>query len=156
MSLRPALIAPALFAAAPALADVNVYTTRQPELIQPVIDAFTDETGIEVNLAFVDEGIVERLRAEGDRSPADLVMTVDIANLQQIVDAGVVQPVDSQVLRDAIPAELRSPDDLWFALTERARIVDWFDKVSSKCPSASRWILSTRTPNCTGRAKCVA
>ncbi len=110
-------------AATPLLADVNVYTTRQPELIQPVIDGFTASTGILVNLAFVEEGLVERLVAEGDRSPADLVMTVDIANLQQIVDAGVVQPVDSAVLDAAIPASLRSPDDLWFALTSRARIV---------------------------------
>jgi iron(III) transport system substrate-binding protein len=87
------------------------------------MDAFTAQTGIPVNLAFLEEGIVERLAAEGDRSPADLVMTVDIANLQQIVDAGVIQPVDSAVLSAAIPAELRSPDNLWFALTTRARIV---------------------------------
>ncbi|RYG93195.1 Fe(3+) ABC transporter substrate-binding protein [Loktanella sp. IMCC34160] len=109
--------------ALPALADVNIYTTRQPELIQPVMDAFTEETGIAVNLAFVSEGIVERLKAEGRRSPADLVMTVDIANLQQIVDAGVVQPVTSEALTSAIPADLRSPDNLWFGLTTRARIV---------------------------------
>jgi iron(III) transport system substrate-binding protein len=102
---------------------VNVYTTREPALIQPVIDAFTADTGITVNLAFIEEGLVERLVAEGDRSPADLVMTVDIANLQQIVEAGVVQPVESEVLTAAIPPELRSPDNLWFALTERARIV---------------------------------
>ncbi len=124
MTRRSCLLASAAsLAALPALADVNVYTTRQPELVQPVIDAFTAETGIAVNLAFVEEGLVERLVAEGERSPADLVMTVDIANLQQIVDAGVVQPVESAVLEAAIPAELRSPDDLWFALTERARIV---------------------------------
>lgn len=124
MTLRTALLATAASAVAlPALADVNVYTTRQPELIQPVIDAFTAETGIAVNLAFVEEGIVERLVAEGDRSPADLVMTVDIANLQQIVDAGVVQPVESEVLEAAVPAELRDPEDRWFALTERARVV---------------------------------
>lgn len=110
-------------AALPALADVNIYTTRQPELIEPVMDAFTEETGIAVNLAFVSEGIVERLKAEGRRSPADLVMTVDIANLQQIVDAGVVQPVTSEALTSAIPADLRSPDNLWFGLTTRARIV---------------------------------
>ena len=110
-------------AAAPALADVNIYTTRQPELIQPVMDAFTEATGIAVNLAFVESGIVERLKAEGGRSPADLVMTVDIANLEQIVDAGVVQPVASEVLTEAIPAELRGADNMWFALTERARIV---------------------------------
>ncbi len=124
MRLRTLLLATAAGAVAlPALAEVNVYTTRQPDLIQPVIDAFTTETGIAVNLAFVEEGLVERLVAEGERSPADLVMTVDIGNLQQVVDAGVLQPVQSEVLEAAIPANLRSPDDLWFALTERARIV---------------------------------
>ncbi len=124
MTLHSLLLASAACAAAmPALADVNVYTTREPALIQPVIDEFTAATGIAVNLAFIEEGIVERLVAEGDRSPADLVMTVDIANLQQIVDAGVIQPVESAVLTAAVPAELRSPDNLWFALTTRARIV---------------------------------
>lgn len=123
MTLRHLLLATAITAPLPAIADINIYTTRQPELIQPVIDAFTAETGIAVNMAFVEEGLVERLIAEGDRSPADLVMTVDIANLQQIVDAGVIQPVESEVLAAAIPAHLRSPDNLWFALTTRARIV---------------------------------
>ena len=124
MTIRNLLLASTCAAiAAPALADVNIYTTRQPELIQPVMDAFTAETGIAVNLAFVDDGLVERLKAEGARSPADLVMTVDIANLSQIVDAGVIQPVESNVLTDAIPAALRSPDNLWFGLTTRARIV---------------------------------
>ena len=124
MSFRSLLLATAAgVVAPPALAEVNVYTTRQPDLIQPVIDAFTEETGIEVNLAFVEEGLVERLVAEGERSPADLVMTVDIGNLQQVVEAGVLQPVESEVLGAAIPENLRSPDDLWFALTERARVV---------------------------------
>ena len=124
MSLRSLILATAAgVTALPALAEVNVYTTRQPDLIQPVIDAFTEETGIEVNLAFVEEGLVERLVAEGERSPADLVMTVDIGNLQQVVEADVLQPVESEVLEAAIPANLRSPDDLWFALTERARVV---------------------------------
>ncbi|OUD10767.1 iron ABC transporter substrate-binding protein [Marivivens niveibacter] len=121
--LRSLLLTAATISAAPAFADVNIYTTRQPELIQPVIDAFTAETGIAVNLAFVSDGLPERLKAEGSRSPADLVMTVDIANLQQIVDADVIQPVDSEVLAAAVPAELRSPENLWFALTTRARIV---------------------------------
>lgn len=109
--------------ALPAMAEVNVYTTRQPELIEPVMAAFTAETGIEVNLSFVEEGLVERLVAEGERTPADLVMTVDIGNLSQIVEAGVTQPVDSEVLEAAVPAEFRDPNGLWFALTERARIV---------------------------------
>ncbi len=120
---RFALATTAALSAVPALADVNVYTTRQPELIQPVMDAFTAETGIEVTLSYIDGGLVERLEAEGSRSPADLVMTVDIANLQRIVDAGVVQAVDSDVLTSAIPADLRSPDNLWFGLTTRARII---------------------------------
>ena len=122
MSLRTLLLC-TVSLASPASADVNIYTTRQPALIQPVIDAFTQQTGIAVNLAFVDDGIVERLKAEGARSPADLVMTVDIANLQQIVDAGVIQPVISEVLTAAIPANLRSPDNLWFGLTTRARVI---------------------------------
>jgi iron(III) transport system substrate-binding protein len=124
MNLRNLLLASTCVAVAgPAIADVNIYTTRQPELIQPVMDAFTAETGIVVNLSFVEDGLVERLRAEGERSPADLVMTVDIANLKQIVDAGVTQAVESDVLTAAIPAELRSEDNLWFGLTTRARVV---------------------------------
>jgi iron(III) transport system substrate-binding protein len=125
MSLRSTLLATTIAAlAAPALADeVNIYTTRQAFLIEPVMAAFTEETGITVNLSYVDSGIVERLRAEGERSPADLVMTVDIANLQQIVDAEVLQPVDSEALKASVPENLRSPDDLWYALTSRARVV---------------------------------
>lgn len=124
MTLKSVFLASAAAAVAlPAAADVNIYTTRQPELIQPVMDAFTAETGIAVNLAYVKDGIVERLQAEGARSPADLVMTVDIANLQKIVDGGVIQAVDSDVLTASVPAELRSDENLWFALTTRARIV---------------------------------
>lgn len=108
----------------PALAqEINVYSHRQPELIQPLVDAFTAETGIAVNVAFVDKGMAERLQAEGDRSPADLVLTVDIARLMQIVEAGVTQPVQSEVLEANIPAELRDPNDHWFGVTSRARIV---------------------------------
>ncbi|MGA0539009.1 Fe(3+) ABC transporter substrate-binding protein [Neotabrizicola sp. VNH66] len=110
--------------ALPALAEeVNVYSHRQPELIQPLVDAFQAETGITVNVAFVDKGMAERLVAEGDRSPADLVLTVDIARLLQIVEAGVTQPVQSDVLEANIPATLRDEGDQWFGLTTRARIV---------------------------------
>ena len=110
--------------ALPAVADeVNVYSHRQPELVQPLFDAFTKDTGIAVNVAFVDKGMVERLQAEGDRSPADLVMTVDIARLSQIVDAGVTQPVQSDTLIANIPAEFRDPANQWFGLTTRARVI---------------------------------
>ena len=110
--------------ALPVLADeVNIYSHRQPELIQPLLDAFTAETGITVNVAFVDKGMAERLVAEGDRSPADLVLTVDIARLMQVVDAGVTQAVQSDVLEANIPENLRDAGDMWFGLTARARIV---------------------------------
>jgi iron(III) transport system substrate-binding protein len=113
-----------LASAVPALAEeVNVYSHRQPELIQPLVDAFTAKTGIAVNLAFVDKGMVERLIAEGDRSPADLVLTVDIARLMEVVNAGVTQPVLSETLTANIPVEYRDPGNQWFGLTSRARIV---------------------------------
>lgn len=112
-----------IFSGSVAAADVNIYTSRQPELIEPVFDAFTDKTGISVNFAYLEKGIAERLLAEGRRSPADLVLTTDISNLRQIVDAGVVQPVTSNILTENIPAHLRSADDLWFGLTVRARVI---------------------------------
>lgn len=123
--MRSSLLTLALLSTAlPALAqEVNVYSHRQPELLQPLVDAFTAETGIAVNVAFVDKGMAERLVAEGDRSPADLVLTVDIARLMQVVEAGVVQPVQSDVLESNIPEALRDPNDQWFGLTARARIV---------------------------------
>ena len=125
MSIRFSLLALALGTVAlPALAEeVNIYSHRQPELIQPLLDAFTAETGITVNVAFVDKGMAERLVAEGDRSPADLVLTVDVARLMEVVNAGVIQPVQSNVLEANIPAEYRDPGDQWFGLTTRARIV---------------------------------
>ena len=103
--------------------EVNIYSHRQPELIQPLLDAFTAKTGIDVNVAFVDKGMVERLVAEGDRSPGDLVLTVDIARLTQIVDAGVTQAVQSDVLTAAIPAQFRDAGNQWFGLTARSRVV---------------------------------
>lgn len=109
--------------ALPALAEeVNIYSHRQPELLKPLTDAFTEATGITVNTAFVDKGMVERLQAEGDRSPADLVMTVDVARLGEVKDAGVVQAVEDPKL-DVIPEALRDVDNQWFGLTTRARII---------------------------------
>ena len=114
----------ALAFASPAFAEeVNLYSHRQPELIQPLMDAFTAETGITVNIAFVDKGMAERLKAEGDRSPADLVLTVDIGRLIELVKADVTQAVDDPTLTANIPAEYRDPGNNWFGLTTRARIV---------------------------------
>jgi iron(III) transport system substrate-binding protein len=119
----PLAVALSVSTALPALAEVNVYSYRQPELIAPLVEAFTDETGIEVNVAFLNTGMVERLQAEGERSPADVVLTTDISRLAELVEAGVTQPVDSDVLAEQIPAEYRDPGNEWFGLTSRARVV---------------------------------
>ncbi|GGD34012.1 Fe(3+) ABC transporter substrate-binding protein [Sinisalibacter lacisalsi] len=123
LSLTAALGLATAVTALPASADVNVYSYRQPELIEPLVQAFTDKTGIDVNVAFLNQGMVERLKAEGARSPADVVLTVDISRLAELVEAGVTQPVESAVLAEQIPAAFRDPGNEWFGLTSRARIV---------------------------------
>lgn len=104
-------------------AEVNLYTTREPGLIRPLLDAFTAASGIKVNTVFVDKGLPERVAAEGARSPADVLMTVDIGNLVDLVDKGVTQPLRSEVLAAAIPENLRDPKGHWYALSMRARVV---------------------------------
>lgn len=102
---------------------VNVYTTREPGLAAPLFEAFTKETGIKVNSVFVKDGLAERVKAEGAASPADVLMTVDVGNLLDVVDAGVTQPVTTPALTAAIPANLRDPQGNWYALSMRARLV---------------------------------
>ncbi|WP_083745124.1 Fe(3+) ABC transporter substrate-binding protein [Variovorax sp. KK3] len=110
--------------AAPALAnEVTVYTTREPGLIQPLLTAFSNQSGVKVNTVFVKDGLLERVKAEGARSPADVLMTVDIGNLVDLVEGGVTQPVKSATLESAIPANLRGADGQWFSLSMRARVL---------------------------------
>ena len=103
--------------------EVNVYSYRQPFLIKPLFDAFSERTGIEVNVVFAKAGLVERLEQEGRNSPADLIFTVDIGRLSDAVEAGVTQAVDNETLEENIPPQFRDPDGHWFGLTTRARIV---------------------------------
>ena len=103
--------------------EINVYSYRQPELIKPLFDAFSKETGIDINIAFLRKGLVEKLLAEGSRSPADLVVTVDISRLNSVVEAGVTQSVSSEIINKNIPSKFRDPDGYWFGLTSRARII---------------------------------
>ena len=103
--------------------EVNLYTTREPGLIQPLLDAFQKESGIKVNTVFLKDGLLERLGAEGERSQADILMTVDTGNLLDLVDGGHTQPVQSEVLSAAIPAHLRGPGGEWFALSLRDRVL---------------------------------
>lgn len=104
-------------------AEVNLYTTREPGLIQPLLAAFTRSSGIKVNTVFVKDGLAERVAAEGRRSPADVLMAVDFGNLVDLVDRGVTQPLRSPALEAAIPAQLRDPQGRWFALSLRARVL---------------------------------
>lgn len=108
-----------------ALADgeVNVYSYRQPELIQPLVDAFTKETGITANVLFLDKGLVERISAEGANSPADVILTVDIGRLVEAKDGGVTQPLENEIINKDIPAQYRDPAGEWFGLTTRGRVV---------------------------------
>ena len=87
------------------------------------MDGFTEQTGIAVNVAFLNKGMIERLRAEGRRSPADLVFTTDISRLHSVVSAGLTQPVTAAKLTDNIPAAYRDPGNHWFGLTLRARVI---------------------------------
>ncbi|MBM3818234.1 MAG: extracellular solute-binding protein [Acidimicrobiia bacterium] len=119
-----ALVCLASVVASPARAqEINLYTAREPGLIQPLIESFTKSTGIKVNTVFVTAGLAERVAAEGTRSPADVLMTVDIGALVDLVDKGLTQPVRSAVLESAIPANLRASDGSWFALSLRARVM---------------------------------
>jgi iron(III) transport system substrate-binding protein len=119
----------ALVAAVPAASaeEVNVYTTREPGLFTPLAKVFTEKTGIKVNTVFIKDGLAERVAAEGAASPADLLMTVDIGNLVELVDKGVVQPLKSPAADKVVPANLRAADGAWTALSLRARLV-WADK----------------------------
>ena len=114
----------ALTAATPALAqgEVNLYTTREPKLILPILESFTNDTGVKVNTVFVKDGLIERVKAEGDKSPADVLMTVDIGNLVDLVEQGVTQPINSEVLNAAVAENLRGADGHWYALSLRDRI----------------------------------
>ena len=97
---------------ASATEEVNLYSYRQPFLIQPLLDAFTAETGVKVNVVYAKKGMLERLKAEGMNSPADAVLTVDIGRLLDMVEADVLQPVRSDVLESTIPAQYRHPEGL--------------------------------------------
>ncbi|MBP6017868.1 MAG: Fe(3+) ABC transporter substrate-binding protein [Burkholderiaceae bacterium] len=102
--------------------DVSLYTTREPKLIQPLLDEFTKDTGVKVNTVFVKDGLIERVKAEGEKSPADVLMTVDIGNLLDLVEAGITQPVQSAILDEVIPANLRGADHQWYTLSLRDRV----------------------------------
>jgi len=115
----------ALAAASPARAqgEVNIYSYREPQLIAPLLEAFTAKTGIKANVVYASAGLNERLAAEGANSPADLLFTVDAGRLSEAKDAGLTQAVQSAMLDQAIPPQFRDPAGHWYGLTVRARVV---------------------------------
>ena len=103
--------------------EVNVYSYRQPFLVQPLFDKFTEATGINVNVVFAKQGLSERLEREGRNSPADLIFTVDIGRLFEVTDKKLTQSVSLDSLNKNIPSQYRDPDGQWFGLTTRTRSI---------------------------------
>ncbi|MCG7584824.1 Fe(3+) ABC transporter substrate-binding protein [Photobacterium sp. OFAV2-7] len=108
---------------ATAAEEVNVYSYRQPFLVEPMFNEFTKETGIKVNVKFAKKGLAEKLQQEGEYSPADMILTTDISRLVELANKNLVQPVDSKVIEQNVPAQYRDSEDEWFALTLRSRNV---------------------------------
>jgi len=107
----------------PAMAEeVVVYSARNEQLIKPLFDAYTRETGVQVKFVTDKEGpLMARLKAEGKNTPADVLLTVDAGNLWQASEEGLLRPIKSQTLQTNVPAHLRDPDNEWFGLSVRAR-----------------------------------
>lgn len=119
-----ALCAAFLIAAPLQAAEVNVYSGRAEAFLKPLFESFTKETGIKVNLVSgKDDALIERLKAEGMQSPADMLMTADAGRLHRAKEAGVLQAIESPILAAAIPASYRDGGNQWFGLTMRARVI---------------------------------
>jgi iron(III) transport system substrate-binding protein len=102
--------------------EVNIYSARQEVLIKPLLDQFSTQTGITVNLvAGKADALVQRLQSEGINSPADILLTVDAGNLNRANELGLFQPLQSEILEQAVPAAYRDPQGHWFGLSMRAR-----------------------------------
>lgn len=124
-ALKAVLALGTIFGAAGAVQaqEVNLYTHREPGLIKPILDKFTAETGVKVNVVFAKSGLAERIQSEGERSPADLLLSVDVSTLTQAVNLGVTQPIVTPTLEKAIPAALRAKDGSWVGVSARARVI---------------------------------
>jgi iron(III) transport system substrate-binding protein len=105
-------------------AEVVVYSARNEQLIKPLFDAYTKESGVQVKFITDKEGaLLQRLKAEGQNTPADVLLTVDAGNLWEAAREGLLQPVQSKVLSVNVPAHLRDPGNQWFGLSVRARTI---------------------------------
>lgn len=104
--------------------ELVIYSARNEQLIKPMFDRYTAETGQAIRFVTDDAGpLIERLAAEGQNSPADLLITVDAGDLWHAAERGLLRPIDSQVLRTNIPEHLRDPNGRWYGLSVRARTI---------------------------------
>ena len=103
--------------------EINIYSHRQPFLINPFLEAFTSETGIKTNVVYSTKGLAQRLQAEGKNSPADVILTVDIGRLYIYEDNDLLSIINSKILNENIPSHLRSPNNKWYGLSKRARVI---------------------------------
>lgn len=104
--------------------DLTVYSSRAEQLLQPAIAKYKEQTGVNIQLVSDKEGpLMERMRAEGQNSPADILITVDGGNLWQASQMGLLQPIESTILEENIPAHLRDENNEWFGLSVRARTI---------------------------------
>ncbi|MCB2013040.1 MAG: Fe(3+) ABC transporter substrate-binding protein [Geminicoccaceae bacterium] len=125
-SLIVSLLVPAALASAGIsdAAEVNLYSSRHYDTDEQLYSRFTEETGITVNRIEGDaDELIERIRLEGEQSPADVFITVDAGRLWRAEEAGLFAPVESKILNERIPARLRNPEGLWFGFTTRARVI---------------------------------
>lgn len=103
---------------------LTLYSSRKEHLIKPALERYTEQTGVAFNLHTGKPGpLLERLSAAGEQGEADLLLTVDAGNLWHAAERGLLVPIDSQLLKDAIPAALRDPQNRWFGITKRARTI---------------------------------
>ena len=104
--------------------ELTIYTSRQPQLIEPIIEKFSLETGIKVNfLSGNAQELMERIDVEGDTSPADIFMTVDAGVLWQAAERDIFSSTNSKILEENIPSYLRDPENKWFGFSKRARTI---------------------------------
>ena len=134
-----ALISLSLLAGHAAAESVTVYSARNDQLVKPLFDAFTKETGIEVLSLTDKEGpLLAKLKAEGANTPADVLLTVDAGNLWAAANAGLLKPVQSTTLNANIPPHLRDPGNMWFGLSVRARTI-FYNKIKLKSSDLSTY-----------------
>jgi iron(III) transport system substrate-binding protein len=109
--------------AAAAEGTVNIYSSREPALIEPLLKVFSERSGIKANLVFVKDGMIERAAAEGANSPVDVLLDVDIGRLAEAKAKGLSQPLVSEAVAASVPAGYRDPEGHWIGLSQRARVI---------------------------------